>query len=321
MTSTAAPPPPKLTVILAAYNHEAYVAAMVDSILAQTFQDFELIAIDDGSRDRTPELLAGYAPRLRLIRQENAGVIAARMRGLAEARGEYVCIVDSDDLLHPERFAKQVAALDANPKAGLVYSDADVIDANGRHLGAFHDLYRPYDDQPDVELFCRYCFVPAITVMFRRGAFEATGPLWGPGAICDYVKWIEIASIAPILRLPERLGSWRRHATSVSFTANPEKSYLETIETLQELLRRRPDLAERVGGRAAARYARAEFMIGFFKACAGDVGGARTWFRKARATSRSEWAALGGGLLCTPPLSLLAPTIFRLAYSMIFRWR
>ena len=105
-----------VSVVIPAYNRERYLADAVDSVLAQTFTDFELLIVDDGSRDRTVEIAKSYRdPRIRLVRHErNRGVAAARNTGVAEARGAYVAFLDSDDVAYPDRLARQVAFLDAH---------------------------------------------------------------------------------------------------------------------------------------------------------------------------------------------------------------
>ena len=115
---------PTVSIIMCAYNAEAFLREAVDSILAQTLRDFELIVIDDASSDRTPELLAEYSdPRIRVIRNpSNLGPGAARNRGLRLARGKYIAVQDADDASVPNRLAQQVAYLDAHPEVGLIGS-------------------------------------------------------------------------------------------------------------------------------------------------------------------------------------------------------
>jgi len=115
---------PTVSVIMSAYNAEAFLREAMDSILAQTFHDFELIVIDDGSDDRTQEILAEYSdPRIRVIHNKGGlGAGAARNRGLHVARGKYIAVQDADDASVPERLAQQVAYFEANPEVGLIGS-------------------------------------------------------------------------------------------------------------------------------------------------------------------------------------------------------
>src|SRR5215470_4499377 len=108
---------PQVSVILPVYNSEQYLAAAVASILQQTFADFELLAIDGGSSDRSLDILREFAardPRLRVVPQEGKGLVNALNQGVAKARGEFIARMDADDIAHSERFERQVAFLGKN---------------------------------------------------------------------------------------------------------------------------------------------------------------------------------------------------------------
>jgi len=119
---------PKVSVIMSAYNVEHYIRKAVKSILDQTFKDFELIVINDGSTDRTPEILKEYTdPRIKVLSQEHKGVFTAWNWGMRSAKGEYVAILDADDIALPARLHKQISFLDQNPEIGIVGSFCSVI--------------------------------------------------------------------------------------------------------------------------------------------------------------------------------------------------
>ena len=121
---------PKVSVIIPAYNHERYVGAAIESVLNQTLESFELIVVDDGSTDGTADIVAGYTDaRVRLIRQENRGTAATLNRGLDLAQGEYVAILNSDDLYAPQRLATLILELENNIDAGLAFSRIRLIDS------------------------------------------------------------------------------------------------------------------------------------------------------------------------------------------------
>lgn len=125
---------PRVSVVLTAYNREAMVGAAIESLLAQSFRDFEIIVVDDGSADRTVEVIKGFDdPRVRLIEHgQNKGTPTARNSGLYAAEGEYIAWLDSDDLSRPRRLETQVAYLDANPSIAMIGSAAGTIRPNGR---------------------------------------------------------------------------------------------------------------------------------------------------------------------------------------------
>ncbi len=128
---------PSVSVIIPTYKHADFVLATLDSVFAQTFTDYEVVVINDGSPDSTAEKLRPLADagRIRYIEQENQGQGAARNRGLAEAQGEFIALLDDDDLWPPDKLEWQVAALRRHPDAGMVAGPAEVMDtATGRCL-------------------------------------------------------------------------------------------------------------------------------------------------------------------------------------------
>ncbi len=128
---------PKVTVIIPTYNAIAYLPSTVDSVIQQTFTDFEVLIVDDGSTDETVEWVSKLVdPRVRLISQANQGVAVARNQGIASAQGEYVAFLDADDLWEPTKLEKQVKCLDENPQVGLVNTSIVNIDEQGKPLGA-----------------------------------------------------------------------------------------------------------------------------------------------------------------------------------------
>ncbi|MEP9356016.1 glycosyltransferase family 2 protein [Xanthobacter sp. KR7-65] len=127
---------PVVSVVMPVYNVEAYVADAIRSVLAQTFTDFELIVVDDGSTDASAAIIAGFDDlRLRVIRQTNRGLAGARNTGIRAAAGRYIALLDSDDLWTPDKLDAHVRHLDRAPHVGVSYSQSDFIDDSGRRLG------------------------------------------------------------------------------------------------------------------------------------------------------------------------------------------
>ncbi|HWW76647.1 MAG TPA: glycosyltransferase family 2 protein, partial [Pyrinomonadaceae bacterium] len=122
---------PTVSVILPVYNGENYLRCAVESVLAQTLRDYELIVVDDGSKDSTPSIAAGYGDRVRYVRQENGGVGAAFNHGLRLARGRYVSWLSHDDLFMPEKLEAQARALGELGEPAVCYTDLEFIDASG----------------------------------------------------------------------------------------------------------------------------------------------------------------------------------------------
>jgi glycosyltransferase involved in cell wall biosynthesis len=127
--------PPRFSVVMPVFNVEAYVAEAVQSVLNQTFVDFELLIIDDGATDRSREICEGFAdPRIKIIEQPNRGLAGARNTGIAYARGDYIALLDSDDRWDPKKLALHVIHLDANPDVGVSYCGSRFIDQHGKPL-------------------------------------------------------------------------------------------------------------------------------------------------------------------------------------------
>lgn len=124
MSTTSPSKRPRVSVVMALYNRETEVAEAIDSVLAQTYEDFELIVVDDCSTDKSGEVVRRYGDRVRYIRRNsNGGVGASRNTGIEAARGELLCYCDADDVQLPFRIAAQVAAIDKNPDAAMVFTD------------------------------------------------------------------------------------------------------------------------------------------------------------------------------------------------------
>ncbi|MBI5761249.1 MAG: glycosyltransferase family 2 protein [Planctomycetales bacterium] len=130
-------PPPLVSVVIPTYNRAYCVARTIDSALAQTHQNLEILVVDDGSKDDTAAVIRaryGREPRVRYVFQENTGVSGARNHGMAESRGEFVALLDSDDIWFPWKIEAQLAVLRNFPEAGMVWSDMEAIDSEGRML-------------------------------------------------------------------------------------------------------------------------------------------------------------------------------------------
>lgn len=213
----SAAPAPRVSVVLPVYNGPRYVRLAIDSMLGQTFSDFELIVIDDGSRDTTPEVLSRIDdPRVHVVSQENRGLPATLNRGIELARGEYVARQDHDDYSRPERLARQVAYLDANPACALVGTWAEIIEgetATGRvHAHSCDSVALK------LELLFDNPFVHS-SVMMRRAAVSEKG------GYCtdrnrqppeDYELWSRIARNHEIANLSEVLHTYREVPGSMS---------------------------------------------------------------------------------------------------------
>lgn len=205
---------------MSVYNGERFLAPAIESVLGQTFGDFEFLILDDGSRDGTRDIIARYADqdgRIRPILRENRGLVASLNQLLEESRAPLVARMDADDICHPARFERQLAFLAAHPDHGVVGTWSEDIDEHGQaygvdapehpdtHEGFLHAIDR------GLPLLCH----PA--VMYRRDLVRGVGGYHAAFRHCeDLDLWLRLASVTRICSLPERLIRYRHYAEQVS---------------------------------------------------------------------------------------------------------
>ena len=211
---------PQISVAMSVYNGERFLAAAIDSVLAQTFTDFEFLIVDDGSSDGTAAILRDYAAvdsRVRPIIRENRGLVTSLNQMLADARAPIVARMDADDVCHSERFARQLAFLAQHPDHGVVGSWSEDIDEHGERLqrpGCDHPL--THEDMLAAIVAGRHVIChPA--AMYRRDVVLSVGGYHGAFRHCeDYDLWLRLASVTRLANIPERLVRYRRYDGQVS---------------------------------------------------------------------------------------------------------
>ena len=223
---------PQISVILPIYNGEMYLAEAIDSILSQTYHDFELIIINDCSSDRTPEILSTYTDdRIRIVNNpSNLKLSRSLNKGIELARGQLIARMDADDISLPERFEKQIAFLERNPEIGVVGSQLKKIDENGNFSG-----YISRELLPEIlrwELF----FGPPLghpSVMMRADILKTVGGYSNDLLVAvDYELWTRLIKITRFANLPEPLVLYRKHPETMSSKYHLEQSW--TANRLQE---------------------------------------------------------------------------------------
>jgi glycosyltransferase involved in cell wall biosynthesis len=208
----------RVSVIMPVYNTAAYLPEALESILSQTYRDFEVIIVDDQSRDQCPAILKKYArrdDRIRLLRNAvNLKLCRTLNRAIEAARGEYLVRMDSDDVSEPERIEKQVAYMDAHTEVGISGGTMQIIDEQGRPLG--RRQYALTDAAIRSRLF-RYSPFSHPTVIFRRSALERAG-VYDPRFehAEDYELYFRLGRVAQFGNLPDVLLQYRRVGTSVT---------------------------------------------------------------------------------------------------------
>lgn len=211
--------PPTVSVVMSVYNGQDFIREAIDSILAQTFKDFEFIIIDDGSADDTTNIVRSYNdPRIRLICQNNHGLVYSFNKGVRLARGGYIARMDADDISLPSRFKKEVSLLDKNPAIGLVGTFFQYIDEEtSERLKTV--MFGPTKHIDLVRMmYLVNPFGHGSIMMRKQAVLEAGGYRSGYEPAEDYDLWHRIAEHWQITQIPEVLYLWRLNPNSISHT-------------------------------------------------------------------------------------------------------
>lgn len=166
---------PKVSVIIPAFNCEKYIGQTIESVLSQTYRNFELIVVDDGSTDNTKAIVKNYLQdsRIKYIYQDNSGVSAARNIGFAKSHGKYIAFLDSDDLWYPNKLEEQVRLLEMNKEIGLTNCSVNYVDENSNVIGK--EVCKVIDDVTDLLFKGNLVTGSASVVMLRRVCLEKVG--------------------------------------------------------------------------------------------------------------------------------------------------
>ena len=209
---------PKFSVVIPAYNQAGFLAQAVESVLAQTFRDFEIIVVDDGSTDDTPAVASGFGEKIRYIRQENRGLAGARNSGLRAAQGEYVGLLDSDDIWLPGYIEQMMKLAEQNPATAVFTCVARCIAADGQSLPQVMG-YHPRAQANSFELILRSNYIIPSTACLQRekalqiGLFDGTLP----SGCEDWDLWLRyLAQGETIHSIPDALVLYRIHGSSLS---------------------------------------------------------------------------------------------------------
>jgi glycosyltransferase involved in cell wall biosynthesis len=203
-----------VSVIIPAFNAERYIEATLQSAVRQTYQPMEIIVIDDGSTDATVDKITAFSERVTLLRQENAGVYAARNVAAERSKGEYLAFLDADDLWEPAKLERQVEVFRHHPEVAVVAVGYDEIDHRGDPLERGLRRPRCAVDQPVglyQELLTRGNFLSLSSCMVRRAAFIELGGFYARERIlsADYDFWIRLSERCPFYLISETLCHYR----------------------------------------------------------------------------------------------------------------
>jgi glycosyltransferase involved in cell wall biosynthesis len=293
---------PLVSIISPTYNHEKYLADCIESVINQTFTNWEMIILNDGSTDRTAGIAKSYQEadnRIRLISQENVGIFRLSEtynKGVALSHGTYLAILEGDDYWAPDKLEKQVAALEKDPDAVLCWSMARCVNADGSMVyytspNVDAPDNKHYNNEPVGSILNIFLFrncIPALTILIRKEGLKQVGgfkqlfhlPL------VDLPTLYELALIGRFIFIPETLGDWRNYATQVTKTYpavmtegfyHLAKSYLHSPKGKSVLKIEERDLDRYYAHRMVIAYARS----GRYKLIRKEYASARRDYLKA----------------------------------------
>jgi glycosyltransferase involved in cell wall biosynthesis len=248
----------RVSVIIPTYQSAQFIRETIDSVLAQTYKDYEVIVVDGKSTDGTVEILKSYSNRIRIVIQDGKGIANARNVGILMSEGEYVAFVDSDDVWLPDKLSIQVKFLDEkSSRVGLVYSDAwlfpedDVGKTSYLANKRAFQIGKPRKGKITRQLFAEN-FIPASTVMIRKFCFEEVGLFDESFMLCEDIDmWIRIAKSFEIDYQDLVLAKIRLHLGSA--TQNREQLLKSQIMLENKIMTMMPYLLEKSNLKSAQR--------------------------------------------------------------------
>ena len=222
---------PRVSVIIPTYNRGWIIKEAIDSVMAQDYRDFELIIVDDGSTDNTPDILNSYRSDIMVFRQENQGVSTARNRGLAEASGRFIAFLDSDDLWLPQKLFRQVEFFNKNPDAQICQTEETWI-RKGVRVNPKKRHKKPWGMIFESSL--ALCLVSPSAVMIRRSLFEEVGGFDETLPACeDYDLWLRISCRYPVYLIDTPLIIKRGgHNDQLSASPGLDKFRIESLKKI-----------------------------------------------------------------------------------------
>jgi glycosyltransferase involved in cell wall biosynthesis len=297
---------PTLSVVIPCYNAERYIAATIESVLAQGHASLEIIVVDDGSADGSVALVRAAFPQVRLEQQANAGVAAARNRGIALARGEWIAFVDADDIWLPGKLEAQFAHMAALEGCRMSYTSWQVWPcteprpapgyAEELAARAMDPVWRGPSGWIYPELLLD-CWVWTSTVLAHRSLFDEVGVFdTGLRVGEDYDLWLRLSRVTPIVRVAQPLALYRIHPASITKSVPTENYRARVIgRALSQWGLRAPD------GRSADPRAVQRLLAKSWS----DYGGTHLQAGNAGLARRAAWTALG-----TDPMHLPGWKVF-----------
>jgi glycosyltransferase involved in cell wall biosynthesis len=285
-------PIPQVSVIMPCFNHALFVEKSIESVLAQSVGDLELIVVDDCSRDHSREIIAQYAKndrRVRAIQHErNLGASRSRNDGIRVAEGEYLAFCDADDIWMPTKLARQLELMETHPMHDVAYCDAEIIDEHGERTGERFSHEFPVPGDGSGRLFDELCtrnFINMQTVVLRRKSLGATARFdehikW----VEDWLFWVRIAQDHSFIYTKEVLAEYRVHQKSTG-RSQRRGNKINRLKVFRRILQNYP-------GIPSASQSAVYYHMGMVLVELGRQSYARLYFARSFAVRRSNFRAL-----------------------------
>jgi glycosyltransferase involved in cell wall biosynthesis len=279
----------RVSIVIPTYNRARLLREALQSALAQTHADGEVIVVDDGSTDETAAVVAECGDTVRYLRQENAGVAAARNRGAGAATGDYLHFLDSDDILHPQAIERLLALLEAHPEAGMAYGQTSVGTPDGPPSPLFvPDGARPTGVCPgasELRHLLRRNYIHLGAALLRRSVWERIGG-FNPAfqSICeDWDVWVRAATTSAVGYMPHVVLGYRLQPDGLTshYNARNVDRYLANHRAILEAAFAAPELSAQLAPYRAEIEAYHLYLRAWLTFSIGDVAAARRELRAA----------------------------------------
>ncbi len=235
---------PRVSIIIPTYNRAHLITQTIQSALGQTYKDYEIIVVDDGSTDNTLDVISKYEDKgIRIIIQPHSGGGGAQARntGINAANGELIALLDSDDLWHPTKLEKQVRLLDKNPGLLWVYSDSEIFDHDSGNSLFLISQKQKLHEGDVLKTLLLADFIPTQSQIVHRKVFEVVGGFWHSIKGTDWDMNLRIAAYCPTKLIPEPLTRIRKHKNSVTGSVTLQEALDARLTIVNRAVEREKD--------------------------------------------------------------------------------
>ncbi len=296
---------PTVSIVIPAYNAGDWIDQAIQSVLGQSYDNFEIVVVDDGSTDDTSTVVQQYGDPVRYVWKENGGSASARNRGIAEAQGTYIAFLDADDVWHPAKLARQMDVHEQEASPAWSYTDVELIDTRSGALIHRKSAVREHPEGDVLDQLITGNFIVASTVLVHRRVFDAVGRFDESSLHRiseDWDMWLRIAAQYPVRYIDAPLVQMHQHAERKTEAMNLEHALSSRKAIIEKAMQRNP---ARLAGRRDHALANLYVNLGRKWMDREERRRARTLFLRAlrHAPLRSEaWAYGAASFLPRPVL-------------------